>query len=139
MRRATFRKAIKSVREALRFQADLHLAAASAAPAQALNQSLAGSGTDIPKLASQREQIQHLTTLLRLPHLRERFSRDYETPEPDLRALAADRSARPKLIEYIRRMDNPRATLGWLLGHLQREEAADRSPTRSSAALPQAA
>jgi hypothetical protein len=134
MRRATFRKAIKGVRNALRFQADLHLAAASAAAAQALNQSLV-SGVDIQKLATQREQIQYLTTLLRLSHVRERFSRDYEAPEPETHLIRASTPERRRLIQYLREKDNHNATVGWMLGELEREEQR----AMQSSAAPRAA
>src|SRR5687767_7496439 len=66
MRRATFRKALKGVRDALRFQADLHLTAAAAVAAQALTEQVTNPKTDEDAFARQRDQLKDLITLLKL-------------------------------------------------------------------------
>ena len=82
MRRQTFRKAVKGIRDALRFQADLHLTAASAVAAQALSESIINPQADEAKLARQRDQLKDLITLLKLVHARERFTTPREPAEP---------------------------------------------------------
>ena len=84
MRRKGFRVAIKGIRDSLRFQADVHVASASAAAAKSLAQ-VVGSDQELTeaqreRLRAAKEQIASLTTLLRLAHLRSRFSA--EAPEP---------------------------------------------------------
>lgn len=82
MRRPTFRKAVKGIRDALRFQADLHLTAASAVAAQALSEAVTSPQPDDARLARQREQVRELITLLKLVHARERFCVPREPAEP---------------------------------------------------------
>jgi hypothetical protein len=78
MRRQTFRVAIRSIRDALRFQADLHIAAAAAAAAQALARTVMSDEQppDPEHVRAAKDQVQSLTTLLKLAHLRQRFSVD---------------------------------------------------------------
>ncbi|MGH7177627.1 MAG: hypothetical protein ACREJC_09625 [Tepidisphaeraceae bacterium] len=82
MRRRGFRIAIKGIRDALRFQADVHIAAAAAQGAQCLAQAVApdGASVDPARLTQIKQHIDSLTTLLRLAHLRQRFN--VEPPEP---------------------------------------------------------
>src|SRR5829696_6857655 len=63
LRKPAFRKALASVRKALRFQADFHLANAATQAAQSL--------ADNPELSPQ-----DLNRLLRASHLRQRFTTD---------------------------------------------------------------
>jgi hypothetical protein len=84
MRRRGFRVAIKGIRDSLRFQAEMHVASASASAAKCLAQ-VVGSDQELTeaqreRLRAAKEQIASLTTLLRLAHLRSRFSA--EAPEP---------------------------------------------------------
>src|SRR5438046_2611343 len=82
MRKPGFRVAVQGVRDALRFQADLHLAAAAAAAAKSMasvmtsDQPLSGR----ENLKDAKDQVQALMQLLRLAHLRQRFSMDVPVP-----------------------------------------------------------
>ena len=82
MRRPRFRRAVKEIRDALRFQADLHLSAAAAAAARTLTGPVADDGADEEQQQRQREHLRDLLSLLKLVHARERFSVPRETPEP---------------------------------------------------------
>src|SRR5947207_6210478 len=82
MRKPGFRVAVQGVRDALRFQADLHLAAAAAAAAKSMASVMTGdqplSGRE--NLKDAKDQVQALMQLLRLAHLRQRFSMDVPVP-----------------------------------------------------------
>ncbi|MFI5381408.1 MAG: hypothetical protein ACHRHE_19090 [Tepidisphaerales bacterium] len=65
LRRPAFVRAIASVRDALRFQADFHLASA----ATAASATLAG-----PNPPESTPEVHRLSNLLRLAHLRDRFA-----------------------------------------------------------------
>lgn len=95
MRRATFRRALKSLRDALRFQADLHLTSAAASAAKALHQCVGSAPADSK---AHKEQIQSLTTLLRIAHVRERFTSAVERPEP----TTPTSSQRQMILAYLR-------------------------------------
>jgi len=87
MRRPGFRRAIQAVRDSLRMQCDLQLAAASAAAMQAITRTLIdneGTVVSDEQIKQAKESMQYLTTLLRLAHLRQRFAVD---PAPPPRAI----------------------------------------------------
>ena len=82
---------MQGVRDALRVQADLHLASAGAAAAKRIADvvTLRDSSTDsADALKATRDLIQSMTSLLRLAHLRQRFSTDI--PLPPQRAPLTD-------------------------------------------------
>lgn len=83
LRRPKFRAALASVRDAMRFQADLHLAGAAAAAAHALQATLASVPADpaaAAALGEQRVVIAGLAQLLKLSHLRQRFAAEEPVP-----------------------------------------------------------
>jgi hypothetical protein len=124
MRRQTFRKAVKSIRDALRFQADLHLTAASAVAAQTLSESIQSPPADEEKLARQRDQLKDLITLLKLVHARERFTAPREPAEP---APRPRRNERDIVVEYLQRDQvKPHYTVANVLHHIKVAEAMER-------------
>src|SRR5688572_25725723 len=122
MRRATFRKAVKGVRDALRFQADLHLSAAAAVAAQALSEQVTNPQADEDAFARRRDQLKDLITLLKLVHTRERFTVPREPPES-----APPPSPRPRarietvVLEYLRQRQafKPHTPLGDVMRSLE--------------------
>jgi hypothetical protein len=85
LRRKKFRYAMQEVRDALRFQADLHLASAAARAAGALQDGVGTTGaTQNPGEQSQERarQVHALVGLLRLSHMRTRYTVDPPPPPP---------------------------------------------------------
>ena len=85
MRRKGFRVALRGLRDSLRFAADVHLATASAAAAKMLAQITSrecewADAATPEQVRAVDAQMSSLTSLLRLAHLRSRFSAD--APEP---------------------------------------------------------
>jgi hypothetical protein len=83
MRRDTFRAAMQSVRDAMRFQADLHLTAAATRAAGALTDgvgAMAEVDDEQPQTAAAR--VNAMVHLLRLSHQRIRFTIDPPPPPP---------------------------------------------------------
>lgn len=82
LRKEKFRHALQGVRDALRFQADLHLAAASTSAAQVLQQcarmNAAPDGKpetlDADQLKTLNARMASMVQLLRMAHLRARFN-----------------------------------------------------------------
>jgi hypothetical protein len=72
LRRPAFRAALDSLRQTLQFQSDFHLAAAASAAVQSL------AAPDAPASSARR-----LENLLRLAHLRQRFTSQQAIPEPE--------------------------------------------------------
>jgi hypothetical protein len=79
MRKPRFRSALASLRDNLRFQADIHLATAANSAAHALSQFPAVLNEE--KLDHCRAQIEKSIAILKLSHLRQRFP--IPEPEPD--------------------------------------------------------
>jgi hypothetical protein len=78
LRDADFKNALNNFRETMRFQADFHLAAAANAAAKSIHSSVAAApATTGPDLS---RQLKSLTDLLRLSHIRQRFT---ATPSND--------------------------------------------------------
>jgi hypothetical protein len=98
MRKPTFRRAVKGIRDALRFQADLHLSAAAAAAARSLDATAANGEADEQQQERQRAHLRDLLSLLKLVHARERFSVPREAPEP----ADQDERTRRAIVEYLR-------------------------------------
>jgi hypothetical protein len=85
MRRRVFRLAMQNVRDTFRFQADLHLSAAAARAAALLQEGIAATDlaqVDAEKLQHAVARIHALVQLLRLSHLRTRFTFDPPPPPP---------------------------------------------------------
>jgi hypothetical protein len=77
LKKESFRKALASIRDALRFQADLHVATAAAQAAKNLQAALpTASPLDLDAAAQLTTQLKAITDLLRLAHLRQRFPAD---------------------------------------------------------------
>ena len=132
MRRQTFRKAVKGIRDALRFQADLHLTAASAVAAQVLSESITNPQADEEKLARQRDQLKDLITLLKLVHARERFTAPREPAEP---ALRPRRTADRIVLEYLQRDGfKPYKPISEVIRHIQNCEAMEQRAAAERAA-----
>jgi hypothetical protein len=142
MRRRTFRNAVKGIRDALRFQADLHLTAAAAVAAQAVSESVTSPQTDEPQLDRQRDQLKDLVTLLKLVHTRERFTMPREPAEsaPPPRPRARIETV---VLEYLRQRQafKPHTPLGEVMRSLagydptgERDDVAAERPERRTAA-----
>ena len=86
LRRPAFRAALKSVRDALRFQSDFHLAAASARAARALAASCAQDSPLSPQDAYK---------LLHLHHIRQRFADERTLPPLPIGPAVSD------ILEYL--------------------------------------
>ena len=134
MRRPGFRIAIKAMRDALRMQADLQLAAAAAAATRGLSRALIdedGRVADEEKLAAAKEQINLLSGLLRMAHLRQRFAVD---PKEKRRiSLSPDvQQTVDRLREVTEQMAHNNMTVGearemiWRLDHPDGEEPESR-------------
>jgi hypothetical protein len=84
LRGKKFRYAMQEVRDALRFQADLHLASAAARAAGALQDGVgAGATQDQGEQSQERARHVHaLVGLLRLSHMRTRYTVDPPPPPP---------------------------------------------------------
>lgn len=77
LKQDSFREALAAIRDALRFQADLHVATAAAQAAKNLQASLPTAASLDPESATQlTTQLKAITNLLRLAHLRQRFPAD---------------------------------------------------------------
>src|SRR5258706_724129 len=77
LKKESFRKALASIRDALRFQADPHVATAAAQAAKSLQAALpAAAPLDLDAAAQLTTQLKAITDLLRLAHLRQRFPAD---------------------------------------------------------------
>jgi hypothetical protein len=115
MRRQGFRLAIRGIRDSLRYQADLHIASASAAAAKllsaAVNDGTVISDEQVQRLRGAREQIQSLTTLLRLAHLRHRFSAD-PAEHAQLRLPPEVRRAVDEMTMIVASRAHPDLTIG---------------------------
>jgi hypothetical protein len=83
LKKASFRKDLAAIRDALRFQADLHVATAAAHAAKSLQASLGPAPIDADTGATLATQLKAITDLLRLAHLRQRFPAD---ADPDAHA-----------------------------------------------------
>jgi hypothetical protein len=89
-----FRKSLTAVRDAIRFQTDFHLAAAASTAARAVQTNVGSTldaALDPAALADLSKTLKSLTDLLRLAHLRER----YTTPRPAAPAAAPRRKRDP--------------------------------------------
>lgn len=84
LRRPGFRAALQGLRDSLRIQSDMHLAAASAAAskqiADVVSRPRDGEHATTEELKVTRDLIHSLASLLRLAHLRQRFSTDIPLP-----------------------------------------------------------
>lgn len=103
MRRPGFRAAVEGIREALRFQADLQIAAASAAAARGIaNLFIRDDGTvaDADAIKSAKDQVQSLLSLLRLAHLRQRFSMTAKAPPAMPRLTPRQRAVLAEIEEW---------------------------------------
>jgi hypothetical protein len=98
-----FRKSLTALRDAIRFQTDFHLAAAASTAARAvqttLNPAVVDPTTDPAALADLAKTLKSLTDLLRLAHLRERF-----TPAAAAPPAQGARSRRESAAEYNRKL-----------------------------------
>jgi len=77
LKRPGFCGAMNSILRALRYQADFHLTAAAASGAHMLHGTVHGGKVD-----EVRKQIESLTHLLRMAHIRHRFADPLPDPEP---------------------------------------------------------
>jgi hypothetical protein len=111
LRRPGFLKAMKTIREAMRYQADFQLLSAASAASQVLHTLIAAGDSEVPKT-----QIQALSDLLKLAHLRERFA----PPEP--KAMPRD----AQLMSLLRSA-HPNATVADVLSYLNPSDDADDS------------
>lgn len=119
LRRPTFRAALQSVRDAARFQADFHLAAAGTAAAASL-QSIATSSASADSI----RQAHALLHLLRHAHMRQRFTED--APLPHHVPTCDD------LLDFLR--DRPAASVDSVLYHWERHLKEHFPHARPSAA-----
>ena len=105
LRRPSFRRAADSLLSSLRFRADFHLSTAAAGAVQSLAHSAASPGPqqlDAPDLSP-------LYRLLRLAHLRQRFSPSGEAPsDPPHSAPSTQHSDAPFTAPPLRRIGEPR-------------------------------
>jgi hypothetical protein len=76
LKKTSFRKDLAAIRDALRFQADLHVATAAAQAAKSLQSSLGSAPLSADTAADLTTQLKAITDLLRLAHLRQRFPAD---------------------------------------------------------------
>jgi hypothetical protein len=79
LKKPRFRRSLAAVRDALRFQADLHIASAAASAAKYLQSAVTSPSPDHDPLNPETaerlaRQLKSLTDLLRLAHVRDRFS-----------------------------------------------------------------
>jgi hypothetical protein len=112
LRSSRFRIALRTVRDAMRVRADLHLSAASSAAAHTLQSVLAAAPTDPAALLDRHAQLNALTHLLRLAHLRQRFPSDPPPPPQrhnELEWLARRANPNTPVGDVVRRYDNLRA------------------------------
>lgn len=77
LKRPGFCGAMNSILRALRYQADFHLTAAAASGAHLLHDAVHGGN-----VVDVRKQIEALTHLLRMSHIRHRFADPLPEPEP---------------------------------------------------------
>ncbi|MDB5321208.1 MAG: hypothetical protein JWN40_2839, partial [Phycisphaerales bacterium] len=76
LKKSSFRNDLAAIRDALRFQADLHVATAAAQAAKSLQSSLGPGPLGPDAAAALTTQLKAITDLLRLAHLRQRFPAD---------------------------------------------------------------
>jgi len=100
-----FKKALTATRDAIRLQTDFHLASAASSAARALQTTITPATTadlDPAALADLYRTLKSLTDLLRLAHLRERF-----TTPPRGRTAAPERNPVRDLNDENRRILGP--------------------------------
>jgi hypothetical protein len=115
MRRPGFRAAVEGIREALRFQADLQIAAASAAAARGIANCFIrddGSVADADAIKQSKDQVQSLLALLRLAHLRQRFSMTAKAPPAMPRLTLRQRAAIAEIEEWANSSFHESITIG---------------------------
>jgi len=114
LRRAAFRSALKSLRDALRFQSDLHLAGAAASAAHVLQATLVPAPADPAAAAESRAMFGGLIQLVKLSHARERTAPTNEPPRPPA-------SIRTEVMIEILRGFHPKCDVGTLIQVLEKQ------------------
>jgi hypothetical protein len=102
LKQPAFRDALAAIRDALRFQADIHVATAAAQAAKNLQAALpaaaaANNALDPDCAAQLTAQLKAITNLLRLAHLRQRFPSD---PQPAAQATDDRPAHSPRERDY---------------------------------------
>src|SRR5690242_19187323 len=88
-----FKKALVATRDAIRLQTDFHLASAASSAARALQTTITpatAADLDASTLTDLAKTLKSLTDLLRLAHLRERFTTPVRAAVPQKRNPLAD-------------------------------------------------
>jgi hypothetical protein len=124
LRSHRFRIALQTVRDAMRVRADLHLSAASSAAAHTLQSVLAATPTNPDALVDRHLQLNALTHLLRLAHLRQRFPSDPPPPP----------SPHSDLAWFIRLPVNQNRTCAQALGFYDKLVGYHNADTNANAA-----
>ncbi len=109
MRRPGFLNAMRSVREAMRYQADFQLLSAAASAAHVLHTSVIAGDH-----ASQTQEFKAMSELLKLSHLRQRFAQ----PEPPVEPRGND------LLDLMLQA-HPNATVRTLLSFYESQTGRD--------------
>ncbi|HLL88284.1 MAG TPA: hypothetical protein VK324_03180 [Tepidisphaeraceae bacterium] len=116
LRRPTFRAALLSLRDTMRWQADLQLTAAAAVATHALQHAAAAVPTaDLEAATAQQRSVTALTRLLRIYHLRQRFPAADPVPPPSA-GEQADRGRSTEDLVAMMRTFHPDATVRSFLG-----------------------
>ncbi len=104
LRSAPFRRAMTSVREVQRMQAEMHLTAASVAAARAMQDLVGGAVSDPTVLEAQSKHVTALTNILRLTHVWQRFATQHAMRKEQMEAKR-DEQARPRVVDPYRDAD----------------------------------
>ena len=110
LRRPGFVQAMRSIRDAMRYQADFQLLAAAASASHAMHSSVSTSDR-----ALETAQLNAMSSLMKLAHLRQRFAP--EEPAPPVRSTPASAGGdKPcDVLEELVCVGNPKATIETVL------------------------
>src|SRR5688572_17926223 len=110
LRRPRFVQAMRSIREAMRYQADFQLLAAAASAAHVMHTSVSDADREL-----QTAQLNAMSNLMKLAHLRQRFAPEEPAPPvPSTPASAGDDEPCDVLEELVC-VGNPKVTIETLL------------------------
>src|SRR5687768_2232433 len=105
LRRPGFVHAMRSIRDAMRYQADFQLLSAAASAAHMMHTSVSAADREV-----ETAQLNAMSTLMKLAHLRQRFAA--EEPAPPVRSTPASPGGdKPcDVLEELVCVGNPQAT-----------------------------